>query len=169
MPMGQTYRTLVQQVDAGVDAALLQWITQQVQNNESKRMQLRMFLILVSYYEYFCKNRSCDVVQRILPQLQPLLAILPNELNAFRIFITTMPNLPNDHDPLLNILVNNADVSQEDLTLRHVLVNLMAVVLGSGPNTDSYTRLFAMEKLMNDAALGVGSGMGFTVSSSSLS
>lgn len=166
--MGKTFFTMARLMSASEQAPLLRFISHCISTQQSTQYQMRMMLILVLYYFYFDKNRPCSIVGKLLDngELQRELDLNPNEVTAFQFFAKVPPVLTGNalYDPLLVLFSRNPNLTLDEITLRHVLVNLVAVTVGSAPNTDVYTRMFFMEKLMAPKVLGVGSGSGYTVS-----
>lgn len=115
--------------------------------------QIKVMLLLHTYYNYYCNNqlRSLDgLLQLIEISLQPL----PEELRVFRAFLEPEQNLVgydvqnNDPDQnQLNHLFQLGCADDNELNTRHLLVNLLAMILLGGKQNFLWTFTFEPLKL----------------------
>eukprot|EP01105_Mastigella_eilhardi_P018255 TRINITY_DN4218_c1_g1_i5.p1 TRINITY_DN4218_c1_g1~~TRINITY_DN4218_c1_g1_i5.p1 ORF type:complete len:4438 (+),score=1224.04 TRINITY_DN4218_c1_g1_i5:2312-15625(+) len=118
------------------------------------RGALRMCLVLVLYFHFFCKNAACpSVSQQLHQQLAPLLSLSDNECHAYE-FLAKGPRNGDaaleQLDPLQYWFSSAALTSKRSLAFPRFMVNLLAVALGSPPDaTHLYNCIFDLKALNN--------------------
>jgi len=149
-PLGKIYRKIKDTIATGKPKALLQ-IPAQCKSILDPKYDIirvmRMNVILVAYYEYFNNNRECTAVLEALkdPEFINLLQITAPELVAFQ-FLSSQPKSTTIDDldvpPLFSQQARLSD-SKVDITIANIMVNCLAVTLGSPRQTNyMYPRIF---------------------------
>ncbi|CAF1222260.1 unnamed protein product [Adineta steineri] len=140
--------------------SLSDWIQLKLISNpiQLKLDEIKSMLLLNIYYDYYCNNK--------LTLISSLLEIIQNDLQLsseeFRVFcILIQPerymigySLENDNNSINNLF--KLDCQNEfDLGLRHMLVNLMAMILLGGKQSFLWT--FTFQSLALENTFGFGS------------
>src|SRR3990167_537007 len=125
--------------------AVYQWIQQKVGAGGERYVYiLRMYLVLILFYEYFdvLLPAPQSIVQLFAnQQMQQVLRITASEMNAYQFLLNGARVLNDDifkKDVLLRLFSNNIRQSKnEDLTPGYLLVNILACCLGT-PSTSNH-------------------------------
>ena len=137
---------------------LSDWIELQLDADlvELQSNEIKVIILLIIYYEYYCNNQLSSI-HTLLPIIENNLQLCPEELQVFRVLIQPeqymigYPQGNNNHGD--NNLLNNMfhlDCKDEfELTLRHMLVNLMAMILLGGKQSFLWTFVFQPAALQN--------------------
>jgi hypothetical protein len=138
-------------------AELLNW-TVDSRNDASLELNLReikVMLLLNIYYDYFCQNRLA-YLDTILPFIENQLEPLPEELRVFRALLQPeqyMIGHLSRNDPInpnhLNRLFSLDYKEDDELGIRHSLVNLLAMILLGGKHSFLWTFAFEPSSLSN--------------------
>ncbi|CAF2707124.1 unnamed protein product [Rotaria sp. Silwood2] len=120
-------------------------------------------LLLIIYYEYYCNNQLSSI-NTLLDIIENNLQLLSEELRLFRVFIkpeqymigyTRENNNNNNRDKnFLNDLFKLDCKDEFQLSLRHMLVNLMAMILLGGQQSFLWTFMFQPLTLQNTFGFG---------------
>ncbi|CAF3718863.1 unnamed protein product [Rotaria socialis] len=142
---------------------LSDWIQLKL-NSDPIQLQLKeikVILLLIIYYEYYCNNQLSSI-NTLLEMVENTLQLSSEELRLFRVIIRPeqfMIGYPRDNN-------NNADKNfinglfkldcndEFDLSLRHMLVNLMAMILLGGEKSFLWTFMFQPLTLENTFGFG---------------
>ncbi|CAF4496828.1 unnamed protein product [Rotaria sp. Silwood2] len=144
---------------------LLNWI--QLKTNsypyQLELEEIKVMLILNIYYEYYCNNQLSSI-NTLLDIIENNLQLLSEELRLFRVFIkpeqymigyTRENNNNNNRDKnFLNDLFKLDCKDEFQLSLRHMLVNLMAMILLGGQQSFLWTFMFQPLTLQNTFGFG---------------
>eukprot|EP01114_Cavostelium_apophysatum_P014001 TRINITY_DN3512_c0_g1_i9.p1 TRINITY_DN3512_c0_g1~~TRINITY_DN3512_c0_g1_i9.p1 ORF type:complete len:5234 (+),score=1501.00 TRINITY_DN3512_c0_g1_i9:231-15932(+) len=156
-PLGKMYQHIKQLVASGNQQNFQGAITRYAANPDLK-LKTRMMLILVCYYDYYDPVKGCPFVQNQLdPFLKEALSVTPQEMLGYRLVTSVPSEVADDVDPLLYQFSRNArTTAQWDSTMSHIMINCLAVALGSPPDSNHlYPRIFQVASLNNQ--LGPGS------------
>ncbi|CAF0924968.1 unnamed protein product [Rotaria sordida] len=142
--------------------ALSDWIQSKI-NADPVQLQLKeikVMLLLIIYYDYYCSDQLSSI-NTLLEVIQNTLQLSSEELRLFRIFIRPeefMIGYPKDDNIADKNFLNGLfklDCNDEfDLSIRHMLVNLMAMILLGGENSFLWTFMFQPSKLENTFGFG---------------
>ena len=110
--------------------------------------EIKVMLLLKIYYTYFCDNRLSSL-DGLLELIQNLLEPLPEELIVFRALLQpenymigyTNKSTEDDQNFLNKLFKTDCD-AEDELSIRHSLVNLMAMILMSGEENFLWTFAF---------------------------
>ena len=118
-------------------------------------IEIKVMLLLNVYYNYYCINRL-DSLDGLLPVLEHHLQATTEEMIVFRAFLkpaqfmvgydTTADNTNQNY---LNDLFRLDFTENEGLAIRHVLVNLLAMILLAGKESFLWVFVFQPLKLTN--------------------
>ena len=119
--------------------------------------EIKVMLLLNIYYEYYCKNELSSI-ETLLEAMNNAFQFSSDELRIFNVFL--QPErfmigymIENDLDAADKYRLNNLfklDCNDEfDLSLRHLLVNLIAMILLGGEESFLWTFAFQPLKLQN--------------------
>jgi len=136
--LGRGYQAFKAQVAGGNVENFMAYVNGEVAKGERARNCLRMFVILVCYYEYFSKGQACALVQQQLNTgLAALLDINAEEIDIYQL----LSNAPQpaggsqDIDGLQYMFSQEAFAPNQqvkfDSTLTNLMVNNLAVAVGS--------------------------------------
>ena len=158
----QEYSELKKVVDlcvAGPDEAqrwtqLSAWIDSK-QNTNINLTQIKVLLLLHVYYDYYCTNRLATL-RTLLTVIQDHLQPLPEETQVFRALLDPeryMIGYPQANDRgeqnFLNKLFALDCYDEDELSIRHTLVNLLAMILMGGKQSFLWTFAFQPAMLQN--------------------
>ncbi|CAF1430588.1 unnamed protein product, partial [Rotaria sordida] len=133
-----------------------------------KRNEIKAMILLKIYYDYYCNNQLA-LVDTLLDIIENMLELSSDELRIFRAifkpeqFMIGYPNNNNNNNNnedsnFLNSLFK-LDYKVDDevwkLSIRHLLVNLMAMILMEGQQSFLWT--FALQPLTLEHTFGFGS------------
>ena len=144
-------RCAKQPVDQDRWQDLLNWIGVQRQGNPPalELTQIKVMLLLNIYYDYYCADRLA-MVKSLLPIVQNELQALPEEQLVFQALLEpdrSMIGYPRAGDNVERNALNNLftlDYKDEDeLPIRHCMINLMAMILLGGKQSFLWTFAFS--------------------------
>ena len=137
---------------------LSEWIALKHQTNPTALLdltQIKVMLLLNIYYEYYCNHRLA-VVKSLLTLIESTLQPLPEEMLVFRALIQpeeSMIGYPrannNEERNALNTLFALDCKDEDELPIRHGLVNLVAMILMGGKQSFLWTFAFQPLALQN--------------------
>ena len=117
--------------------------------------EIKVMLLLKIYYDYYCNNQLI-ALNTLLAVIENTLQPLPEELRVFRALLQPeqyMIGYPRINDNTDRNNLNNLfrlDCQDEDeLNIRHSLVNLMAMIIMGGKQNFLWTFTFETLKLQN--------------------
>ncbi|CAF4204447.1 unnamed protein product [Rotaria sp. Silwood2] len=152
---------------------LLNWI--QLKTNsypyQLELEEIKVMLILNIYYEYYCNNQLSSI-NTLLEIIENNLQLSSEELRIFRIFLKPeqymigYPKENNNDKNFLNDLFKLDCQDEFELSLRHMLVNLMAMILLGGKQSFLWTFMF--QPLTLQKTYGFGSTSRHTIQSHSV-
>ena len=142
------------------------WIDSK-QNTNINPTQIKVLLLLHVYYDYYCTNRLA-ALRTLLAVIQGHLQPLPEETQVFRALLDPercMIGYPqaNDHN-VLNKLFALDCYDEDELSIRHTLVNLMAMILMGGKQSFLWTFAFQPAMLQNTFGKCLSLSLGLLVS-----
>lgn len=136
---------------------LSEWV-QSKMNTDPVNLQLKeikAMVLLIIYYEYYCTNRLSSI-HSLLELIENSLELTIEELKLFRVLIRPvefMVGYPrdNNHDDknFLNDIFKLDCDDEFELCIRHLLVNLMAMIYLGGENSFLWTFMFQPSKLQD--------------------
>jgi hypothetical protein len=160
----QPYEELSKLIDQCIKANDLQqrwkplsdWIQLKLNANPPilNSTEIKVMLLLNIYYDYYCNNRLASL-DTLLVIIENTLQPLPEELRVFRVFLQPeqyMIDYPRGNNAVKNHLNHlfKLDCTDEDeLAIRHSLVNLLAMILLSGKQNFLWTFTFEPLTLQN--------------------
>ncbi len=136
---------------------LSDWIASKLNVNPPvlELKEIKVMLLLNIYYDYYCNNQLASV-STLLPLIENILQPLPEELRVFRAFLQPeqfLVGYPRRNDNVENNFLNNLftlDCKDEDeLGIRHSLVNLLAMILIGNKQNFLWTFAFHPSTLQN--------------------
>ncbi|CAF4215359.1 unnamed protein product, partial [Rotaria sp. Silwood2] len=133
---------------------LSNWIQSKLNIDEESNLkcnEIKAMILLKIYYDYYC-NDQLTLVDKLLDIIENMLELSSDELRIFHVilkpeqFMIGYPNNDNNEDSnFLNSLFK-LDYKVEDetwkLSIRHLLVNLMAMILMGGEQSFLWTFAF---------------------------
>ncbi|UJR29383.1 hypothetical protein I4U23_010595 [Adineta vaga] len=142
--------------------SLFDWI--QLQRNTNPCIidlkEIKIMLLLNIYYDYYCTNRLVSL-STLLAFIENTLEPLPEELRVFRVFLQPehyMIGYPRRNENLeqnyLNKLFHLDCKDEDELCIRHSLVNLLAMILLGGKQNFLWTFTFQPLTLLNTFGFG---------------
>ncbi|CAM4768543.1 unnamed protein product [Rotaria magnacalcarata] len=148
---------------------LSDWIETRL-NSDPKQLksnEIKAMLLLNIYYNYYCSNHLASV-QPLLEIVNDALEPLPEDLKVFRALLQpeqhiigyTQENVNEDVN-CLNRLFKLDSNEEDELAIRHCLVNLMVMILMGGKQSFLWT--FAFEPLTLENTFGFGSTTHFVI------
>jgi hypothetical protein len=117
--------------------------------------EIKVMLLLNIYYDYYCNNQLI-LLDTLLPVIENTLQPSPEELCVFRAFLN-----PEQHMIGYSAMNNNADINylnnlfkldcidEDELPIRHSMVNLLAMILLGGKQNFLWTFTFEPLKLQS--------------------
>ncbi|CAM4970115.1 unnamed protein product [Rotaria socialis] len=139
---------------------LSEWIQSKLDSDSVplKLKEIKVMLLLVIYYEYYCNNQL-SVIDSLLDLIENTLKLSSVELRLFRVFIRPEQFMigyasDNDDKNFLNDLFKLDSNDEFELSLRHMLVNLVAMVLLGGKESFLWTFMFQPLTLQNTFGFG---------------
>ena len=161
----QSYQQLKQILIAGDNEnapeqrwkSLSDWIQLQINANPSvlQLNEIKVMLLLIIYYDYYCKNQLSSLLT-LLPLIENTLQPLAEELRVFRAFLQPSQYLigysrenDNGEENSLNNLFRVDCQEKDELSIRHSLVNLLAMILMGGKQSFLWTFTFHPLTLQN--------------------
>ena len=125
---------------------LSDWIQLKLNSNpmELQLNEIKVMLLLIIYYDYYCNNQLSSI-DSILELIQNVLQLSSEEFRVFTILIRPkefMIGYQSEDSNLLNNLFQLKCEDQFELTLRHMLINLMAMILLGGKQSFLWTFVF---------------------------
>lgn len=132
---------------------LADWIQSKLNENPSNvtAVEIKVMLLLTIYYDYYCNDRLA-VLDQLLNIIENSLQLSDIERKIFLLFLNPEQNTIGytKHDDqadknYLNDLFNLRCQDEDELPIRHILVNLLAMTLLSGKENCLWT--FAFEPL----------------------
>ncbi len=133
---------------------LASWIESQLESRSTllEINQLKVMLLLNIYYDYYCTNQlgSIRPLIDIIPTLLPLST---EEMRVFAVLLDPEQYMigyqSDDENNSLNDLFKLNCQTEFELSLRHLLVNLMSLILLGGPQSFLWTFAFEPWSLTN--------------------
>jgi hypothetical protein len=117
--------------------------------------EIKVMILLKIYYNYYCNNQLA-LLDRLLELIENLLEPSPEELIVFRAFLQPEQYLigysnedDKDDENFLNKLFKLDCHAEDELGIRHSLVNLLAMILMGGEQSFLWTFVFQPLKLHN--------------------
>ncbi|CAF2244296.1 unnamed protein product [Rotaria magnacalcarata] len=148
---------------------LSDWIETKLNSDpiQLKSNEIKAMLLLNIYYNYYCSNHLASV-QPLLEIVNDALEPLPEDLKVFRALLQpeqhiigyTQENVNEDVN-CLNRLFKLDSNEEDELAIRHCLVNLMVMILMGGKQSFLWT--FAFEPLTLENTFGFGSTTHFVI------
>ncbi|CAF1245410.1 unnamed protein product, partial [Rotaria sordida] len=142
---------------------LLDWIELKLNSNsiELQLKEIKVMLLLNIYYEYYCNNQLSSI-NTLLEFIENYLELSSEELRLFRIFIKpeefligySIENTNNVDRNFLNDIFKLDCTDEFELSLRHMLVNLIAMILLGGEQSFLWTFTFRPLTLQNTYGFG---------------
>ena len=133
--------------------ALCDWIQLRLNTDSaaSERTDIKVMLLLNIYYNYYCNN-ELQLLNTLLDVVERMLEPIPEELLVFRSLLEPerymigycRENTNIDFNYLNHLFRLNCEAADE-LCIRHLLVNLMAMIIRGG--TKSFLWTFAFQPL----------------------
>ncbi|CAF4081752.1 unnamed protein product, partial [Rotaria sordida] len=128
------------------------WIALNRQENPPKLqlIEIKVIVLLNIYYEYLCQDRL-QLIDSLLPIIEKDLDLLVEERLVFRALsqpersMIGYPTNPQDERNTLNDFFTSQCHNEDELRIRHCLVNLMAMILLGGKQ--SFLWSFAFQPL----------------------
>ncbi|CAF2053256.1 unnamed protein product, partial [Rotaria magnacalcarata] len=141
---------------------LSDWV--QLQQNMNPPMldlkEIKIMLLLNIYYDYYCNNQL-ESLNTLIVFIESTLEPSPEELLVFRVMLQPehfMIGYPRRNENIENNFLNNLfklDCQHEDeLCIRHSLVNLIAMIFMGGKQSFLWTFAFNPLKLQNTFGFG---------------
>ncbi len=133
---------------------LSDWIEEKLNSNPIKLQlnEIKVMLLLNIYYDYYCNNQL-ESIDSLLEIIEDTLQLSSKELKVFHVLMRPEQFMIgyNNYDDknLLNNLFQLDCEDEFELTLRHMLVNLMAMILLGGKQSFLWTFVFQPSKLQN--------------------
>jgi hypothetical protein len=133
------------------------WIQLQLTSNPPivNLTEIKVMLLLNIYYDYYCNNQLGSL-NSLLIVIETTLQPSPEELRVFRVFLQPeqymigYPQINNNVDKnYLNNLFKLDCKDDDELGIRHALVNLLAMILLSGKQNFLWTFTFEALKLQS--------------------
>ncbi|CAF0874792.1 unnamed protein product [Didymodactylos carnosus] len=127
----------------------IDWITLNCQGNPPKLQpnEIRVIILLNIYYEYFCQDRL-TLIDSLLPIIERNLDLSVEERLVFRALsqpeqsMIGYPKNQQDERNTLNNFFTRQCQNEDELRIRHCLVNLMAMILLGGKQSFLWTFAF---------------------------
>ncbi|CAF4536838.1 unnamed protein product, partial [Rotaria sp. Silwood2] len=143
-------------------APLSDWIQLKLNTDQPilDLVEIKVMLLLNIYYNYYCNGQLASL-NTLLPVIENILQPSSEELRIFRAFLQPeqymvgYPNMNNSQDD--NYLNNSFRLDcqdQEELNIRHTLVNLLAMIMLGGRQCFLWTFTFEPLKLQNTFGFG---------------
>lgn len=131
---------------------LTDWISFNLQENPAKLQltDIKVMVLLNIYYDYFCQDQL-QLIQSLLPIIERDLDLLVEERLVFRaiiqpeLYMIGYPRNEQDERNTLNHFFTSRCRNEDELRIRHCLVNLMAMILLGGKQ--SFLWSFAFQPL----------------------
>ncbi|CAF1165379.1 unnamed protein product [Didymodactylos carnosus] len=140
---------------------LINWINEQ-QNVEENRLDLneiKSMLILKIYYDYYCQGENnLMLLHELLETLQMNMEFSPEEIQVFRVLLEPVENMIGYNDEkqnYLNEIFKIDSTAEDELSIRHSLVNLISMIILSGKET--FLWIFIFQPLLLQDTYGFGS------------
>jgi hypothetical protein len=136
---------------------LSDWIKLQINANPPtlELKEIKVMLLLNIYYDYYCNNRLSSI-DTLLPLIENILQPLPEELRVFRAFLQPEQFMvgysrrnDNGETNYLNSLFLLDCKDEDELGIRHSLVNLLAMILMGSKQSFLWTFAFHPSTLQN--------------------
>ncbi|CAF1180009.1 unnamed protein product [Adineta steineri] len=161
----QPYHTLTQLIDQCIKnnsieqrwIPLVNWIESTLNSNPLtiNVIEIKVMILLIIYYDYYCNNQL-ESVQGLMVNIEHTLQLSDEERRVFNVFLQPeqymigYPEENNDQDKnYLNDLFKIDYQDEQQLPIRHTLVNLLAMILLSGKENTLWTFAFQPLKLEN--------------------
>jgi hypothetical protein len=120
--------------------------------------EIKVMILLKIYYDYYCNNQLA-LLDQLLELIQNILEPSSEEFRVFRVLLQPeqyMIGYPNEDEPdddnFLNKLFKLDCKDEDELGIRHSLVNLMAMILMGGEQNFLWT--FAFQPLTLETTYG---------------
>ncbi len=117
--------------------------------------EIKVMLLLIIYYDYYCNNQL-SLIDSLLELIEHSLQLSSEELRVFRVFIRPKEYLIGysiDNNNIDKNFLNNLfqlDCEGEfELSLRHMLVNLLTMIILGGKQSFLWTFVFQPSTLQN--------------------
>jgi len=152
LPEGQEYQHLEQLVTSNNQNGAANWITQ-LCNQDQKRghLRVRIYLGTIAYFQYYNLAKPCQEILNLLSRqnIKEVLKITKDDMLAFNLLCSGGVK-GEENDDLSWFFTNEKREGGHayDLTLRHLMANVLIFVLGCPPRTNHFhTRIFAPQHL----------------------
>ena len=112
-------------------------------------IEIKVMLLLIIYYNYYCNNQLSSI-QSLLPIIETSLTLSVEELQIFRAFINPEQFLIGHtlrNNNLLNKMFQLDCHDEFELNIRHMLVNLLAMIMLGGKQSFLWTFAFQTTNL----------------------
>ncbi|CAF3326320.1 unnamed protein product [Rotaria sp. Silwood2] len=138
------------------------WMISQLTSNspEIQPNEMKAMLLLKIYYDYYC-NDKLELLGDLLTTITNTLQLINPELQVFRAFLQPLQYMIGypqanilGEDNFLNSLFRVDCKDDDELCMRHTLVNLMAMILIGGKQSFLWTFAFEPLKLQNTFGFG---------------
>ena len=136
---------------------LSDWIQLQINANPPvlQLKEIKVMLLLIIYYDYYCTNHLSSLMT-LLPFIENTLQPSPEQLRVFRVFLDPekyMIGYRRENDDVeqncLNKLFRIDNQEKDEIGIRHLLVNLLAMILMGGKESFLWTFTFQPLRLAN--------------------
>jgi hypothetical protein len=131
---------------------LSDWI--ELKKAEFSLKEIKVMLLLKVYYSYYCNNQL-TLLDTLLEFIENKLKPLPEELTVFRVFLQPEKYMVGyntadepDEDNSINKLFQLDSKEEDELCVRHSLVNLLAMILLGGKQNFLWTFTFQPRTLV---------------------
>ncbi|CAF1176839.1 unnamed protein product [Adineta ricciae] len=126
-------------------------------STDLEKNKYKSILLLIIYYDYYCTNRL-ESIRALMNTIPDLLSLLEEEKLVFRALLDPEQFIVGYHDEVeknsLNEIFNLNCSTEFELALRHLMVNLMAMILLAGPQSFLWTFAFQPKRLENTYGFG---------------
>ncbi|CAF1366374.1 unnamed protein product, partial [Adineta steineri] len=137
------------------------WITLNRQGNPPKLQlnEIKVIVLINIYYEYFCQDRLTSI-DSLLPIIERNLDLSAEERLVFRALtqpeqsMIGYPKHQNDERNTLNNFFTPQCQNEDELRIRHCLVNLMAMILLGGKQSFLWSFAFQPLNLLHTHGFG---------------
>jgi hypothetical protein len=134
---------------------LFDWIQTKLNSDQLEINQIRALLLLNIYYNYYCNNQLA-LVQSFLDHIDDISESVAEDIRVFRVLLKPEQHMigypqadGNEDINYLNKLFKLDCIDDDELPIRHCLVNLMAMILMGGEESFLWTFAFQPSKLTN--------------------
>jgi len=159
LPEGMEYKELEKVVTENSRDEAKQWITNMCHYDPTRGyLRARIYLATIAYFQFYNASKKAKLILDLIgsKEIKSILKITDDDTSIFKIFCEGGVKAEKDDD-LSWFFTNERRDHQYDLTLRHLMANILIFVLGCPPATNHfYTRIFTPQYL-SDHVRGPGS------------